>query len=290
MASCVGGVYAGVNKVADIVPVKILPPSRAGPSLSDLVNAFGLIMMDLTSRGRVGVINMSFDFDLAALPVIPSQALNTMDPFRDIVNRFTGLAVLVVASGNDPTADLATATPQTNGGANTDMIVVGAASLNHLRAPFSTFLDSSKDDILTIYGPGVDVVAADLAPTFPFARYTTTSGSSHATAIVAAIISIYLTLGMTSINNAKAFLLQQAITLKGNNWPPDQGSLTHPRAGIAVQVTCTPTVSTDIPFATVPLTTTFNPDITIATPSVDTNFITDIDSDLLVSASRTRWC
>jgi hypothetical protein len=288
LASCVGGVFSGVNKRANIVPVKINVEETDEVLLNDIINAIGLVLMDVGNNGVAGVINMSFGIPPEDFGVTDSQEPGSADPFPDLLGRLSAANVVIVASaGNSATADISADSPRRFGGANTNMIVVGSANENGLRAPTSTFLDSSGNNILSIYAQGVNVMCAFPTDEAPFTKYISDDGTSFATAQISGLVSIYLALGMANVGNVKSFLLQQAVTQKGLDWPFDQGELTHPRAGIAVQVTCTPTDTADIPFATVPPVTIPPPSVMPTAPSVTSQSIISISP--LVSVSGTLW-
>ncbi|KAI0888574.1 peptidase S8/S53 domain-containing protein [Annulohypoxylon maeteangense] len=242
MCSCVGGTFAGSFKQANIVPVRILKNSNTAPFLDDIVNAIAWVINDkANSKVGAGVMSMSFGFPISALKVANSQEVNTVDPFADIFDRIGPAGIVAVASaGNDADDDMFNRTPRRNGGRDTPMIVVGAADITSQKCDFSSFKDSTQNGILSIYAVGKDVVCGGRKA---FDNYARNTGSSPATAQVAGIVAMYLAKQQTTVANAKAYLLSEAVRLKGANWPNDgaggQPGPGPPRAGVGYQIPCT---------------------------------------------------
>ncbi|KAI0379304.1 peptidase S8/S53 domain-containing protein [Hypomontagnella monticulosa] len=245
MSSCVGGFFSGVFKQAQIVPIKIMKSGGDAPSVSTAINAIGLALQDkANSAVEAGVLSMSIGFRVEDLQVIKGQPKNTIDPFADLLDRIKSANIVAVASsGNDKTHDLNEWTPRKNGGADTKMIVVGAADHNSQRCGFSTYIDSAQKGILSLYAIGEKVMCAGKGSSGVDTQYNSPSGSSPATAQVAGIVAMYLAQGLTTVADAKDYLLSEAKRLKGTNWPNDgPGAKAGPgplRAGIGVQVPCT---------------------------------------------------
>ncbi|KAI1374021.1 hypothetical protein F4677DRAFT_461856 [Hypoxylon crocopeplum] len=242
MSSCVGGVFAGVFKQANIVPIKFMETGNAPPTLLVALNAIALALKDKDESGvEAGVMSMSFGFEVKDLKVVDGQPENTVDPFADLLERVRDANIVAVASsGNEKSDDIFSNTPRKNGGADTAMIVVGAATHTSDKWEHSTFIDSSGKGILSIYAIGQYVVCAAKNEEYHYRRE---DGSSPATAQVAGIVAMYLAQGRTTVPNAKAYLLAEAARLKGTNWAND-GAGAHPgpgplRAGIGRQISCT---------------------------------------------------
>ncbi|KAI1410322.1 peptidase S8/S53 domain-containing protein [Hypoxylon sp. FL1857] len=241
MTSCVGGAFAGTFKQASIVPIKFMTTGLIAPTLADAVNAIAVALNDKAQSGvPAGVLSMSFGFKVENLRVTAEQPENTVDPFADLLQRTEQANIIPVASsGNYENQDLTDNTPRRNGGANTNMIVVGAADETSSRYSTSTFKDPSGQNILSIYAMGRRVVCAGQDSPNSYKRNT---GSSPATAQVAGIVAMYLAKGLTTVPNAKQYLLQEALRLKGGNWPNDgmgaPPGAGPPRAAVGWQIPC----------------------------------------------------
>ncbi|KAK0622800.1 hypothetical protein B0T14DRAFT_601476 [Immersiella caudata] len=219
MASCVGGQYSGVFKHASLVPIKILETGNNPPWLDHVIRGFALVEFDMLSA-QMGVMSMSIGFPRDRLRLRESQAPNSYDPFTHLLPRLPGLKVVPVAStGNNAERgeDLGGYTPRRNGGTNTNLIVIGAADQNSVRAHFSNYLDIGGRGILTGYANGVDVVCAGHTQDNQYRRE---DGSSPATAQVAGLVALMLARGEWTVLNAKDRLISEARRLKGANFPP----------------------------------------------------------------------
>ncbi|KAI0841322.1 peptidase S8/S53 domain-containing protein [Hypoxylon sp. FL0890] len=241
MSSCVGGAFAGTFKQASIVPIKFMTKGSIAPTVVDAISAIEAALDDKEkSEVQAGVLSMSFGFLISDLRVADGQPENTIDPFADLLTRIEQANIVAVASsGNYEDQDLFDRMPRKHGGAGTSMIVVGAADNMSARWEHSIFIDSSGKGILSIYAVGKNVVCAGKSYANNYVRE---SGSSPATAQVAGIVAMYLAKGLTTVPNAKAYLLQEAERLKGANWPND-GPNAHPgpgplRAGVSWQIPC----------------------------------------------------
>lgn len=247
MASCAGGLLAGVFKKAEIVPIKVIAGDLA-PKLQTLMDAVAIAMFDTaTHPSPAGVMSMSIGFLVAELRVAAGQPANTIDPFKYLIDEAVARKIVPVASsGNSATAneDLNDATPRRNGGPDKSLIVVGNCQYDGDRWYQSTYLDRDSTGILSIYAPGVKIqcAKADITATKRIDKYQTQTGSSPATAIVAGMVALYISQGRTDAKGAKAFLLSESRRLKGD-WPSDgagagQAQGGPPRAAMASQIAC----------------------------------------------------
>lgn len=256
MASCVGGLYAGVYKGVKIVPIKIARKGNDQPSVNDLIWAQALVLGDVQSlpRPAYGVMSMSIGYPLDKLLVSPGQERGKVDPFADLLDRArTANVVAVCSGGNDENAELSMHTPRRNGGSQTAMIVVGAANRDSSRWARTTFRDRTGAQILSIYANGVDVLCA--AP-YDDGTYQLQSGSSPATAIVAGLVALHIARGETDAQGAKSFIIRKATEQKGL-WAQDgpgsgQGPHGPPRAALDRLISCTPKDPSHVPAATTP--------------------------------------
>jgi hypothetical protein len=263
MAGCVMGQYAGVDKNAAVVSIKLFVRTTDGTLGSNawgLSKAFTAMLIDmLTNNVHQGVISMSFGGPQSSfVPPGSGQTPEQADPVPRLLTLVRGELVAVTSSGNDAKIGqiLEEETPRCHGGPlpdNKQMIVVGAADYDGRRADFSTYLNPVGEDILTVYGPGVEVISADYLADD---AWSISSGTSHATAQVAAIVGGYLkNVPGVNVNNVKQYLLDQSVMLKGLNFKVDDPRFPpHPRVGVASQIACTPIDTNNVPTATQPPT------------------------------------
>jgi Subtilase family len=263
MAGCVMGQYAGVDKNAAVVSIKLFTNTNNDNSEANswgISKAFTTILIDMLANNvPEGVVSMSFGcLQSSFVPLGSGQTPAQADPFPRLLSLVHGGLVAVTSSGNEAIRGnfLTDETPRCHGGPlpdNNQMIVVGAADYNGRRAAFSTYLNPVGENILTVYGPGVEVISADYLVDD---AWSITSGSSHATAQVAAIVAGYLkNVPGVNVNNVKQYLIDQSVMLKGLNFAVDDPRFPpHPRVGVASQIACTPIDTNNVPTATQPPT------------------------------------
>jgi hypothetical protein len=218
MASLAAGAYAGTNKYASIIPVRIFDSVTREGSAAHILDAFGAILDLLSTTGfrDSSVVSMSFGVIPEAFKVVAGQELGKADPFADLLARLEEAgAVCVIAAGNhlpNTNANFRTDyfTPARHGGVNTKRIVVGAVDSWHEVAPFSPTIDPGG--ILSIYAPGVQVPCASAGSGN---GYKLDSGTSDATAMVSGLVSQLLVSGRATAATAKASLIAISVARKG---------------------------------------------------------------------------
>jgi len=185
--------------------------------------------------------------DIAGVPA------NVQDTTAETLRRslYQNGVICVAGAGNNRLHDLSLKQPVGSGGANTELIVVGAAQLDGERADFSTYIDIRRRGILSLYALGEGVCGAS---SNSIEEMRCVRGTSPATATIAGLVAYHLanpvirnqmitnsageisysTMGM----RMKRFLQTQGTDQKGT-WPDGI-----PRAAMNEEVICTPATGT----------------------------------------------
>jgi subtilisin family serine protease len=232
----IAGAMGGVNPNALIIPLALGPSMFVVCILRALRTILALqlgtaTLFSLTTgifTPRRAVLN--FSIGTLFLPDI-GLGVGAHDVWEDMLPRLNAYNVDVVTSaGNDgPKAFVSNTSPQINGGPDSKLIIVGATDASGFPTGATQFAPP-RLALVDIYAIGQDVLVpwADVPIPGQDNRFATVSGTSFAAPIVAGLLSMLIARQDVTgtVNNgvkAKDVLRNQAVNLKGRDWPNIEG-------------------------------------------------------------------
>lgn len=242
MAGCVAGKIGGTYKFADIIPVKAVLNDGTLQAWN-LITALSRIIERQQAIGNPGsVVSMSINFEEEQLIDVINQAGH--EPLYPTINRLPRHNVVVImSSGNLPTAPIGLRLPRRYGGVLTPFVVVGSTDANGHRSDFSSYLDPQGQGLLSLYVMAEQVVVPNIG-----GGYHHKQGTSEAAAMVAGLAARLLAANIAPAN-VKSELRLQGTELKGSSWDWDDG-FPVARGGMKNQVPCTDPVLPPLPTPT----------------------------------------
>jgi hypothetical protein len=195
MVSIAGGLYSGVQKRANLIPVRVMKKRGENTDMAGITWALAAIEENIAQKGMRdrSVISISWAIEPAKLIPAPEWDPRS-DPLRSLFIRLENAgAVIVMAAGNNamdppPRNAIDYYTPQRLGGDLGRRIVVGAASWTAPRET-SSHVETLGRNILTLLGPYYGICASH---TGSIDNFKESRGTSVATAAVAGLAAYYM--------------------------------------------------------------------------------------------------
>jgi subtilisin family serine protease len=249
LTSLFSGLNVGTDKTnAHMILVKF-DATRDGARMASTIQAY---QNGRNNPPAVLTISVGDELPTAFLnsPNVPIRDQDKVDFGRVFLTKMAASNVAVIAAaGNTGTGQpassvLFTTTPQRRSSQSSQMVTVGAADEEGVRAPFSEFR-GTQNNMVSLYNIGTNVlvplVGQDANGSPLLTTYSYVEGTSVAAPLTAGILSSMMSRDSTiNSGNAKQKLIASAQTRKGLNWPADQaGDAVVPRIANDVEVSCT---------------------------------------------------
>jgi len=234
----IAGVMGGVNPNALIIPLA-LGPSLAVVCILRALRTILVLQLGTATPFQFATgmftprrVVLSYSLGTLFLPDI-GLGVGAHSVWEDMLPRLNAYNVDVVTSaGNDgPRAFVSNTSPQIDGGPDSKLIIVGATDASGFPTDATQFTPA-RLALIDIYAIGQDVLVpwaeADFDVPGQSNRFTTVSGTSFAAPIVAGLLSMLIARQDVTgtVNNgvkAKDVLRNQAVNLKGRDWPNIEG-------------------------------------------------------------------